>query len=218
MSPGRRCGCTSRRVRRRRPCRRSTDSGRMPRPRRCRRSGSCSGPSRSATTRLSPAGTVISADQPSRRRRSRSATTVNLVVATGRVTIIDVTGYTDRCRHARARRPGVAAARRHAAGSGLHRRTDPPVVTTQSLAPGDVPMHSTSPSPTAPVRDRTAASVTGVDQRARSAGERRAARRGIRESDRLEPVAEQPVAALGQHRLGVELHADDRRRCGARCP
>ena len=72
--------------------------------------------------------------------RSPSARPVNLVVASGRVTINDVTGYT------------VDAATRELEGHGprrsRRRRTrrvaaaTPPTVASQSLAPGDVPIHS----------------------------------------------------------------------------
>ena len=85
------------------------------------------------------AGTVISADQAAG-ARSPLGTPVNLVVASGQVTIIDVTGYT------------VEAATRELEDQGLAVTTQedtscpaaaPPTVASQSLPPGDVPIHST---------------------------------------------------------------------------
>ena len=85
------------------------------------------------------AQTVISADQ-TEGTEIPAGTTVNLVVASGRVTINDVTGYT------------VDAATRELEDLGLVVTTQedtscpaaaPPTVTSQSLAPGDVPIHST---------------------------------------------------------------------------
>ena len=83
-------------------------------------------------------GTVISASQPDGSQIA-VGTPVNLVVASGNVTIIDVTGYT------------VDAATRELEGQGLTVTTQedpacpaatPPNVASQSLAPGDVPIHS----------------------------------------------------------------------------
>ncbi len=85
------------------------------------------------------AGTVISADQAAGAQVA-VGTPVNLVVASGRVTIIDVTGYT------------IDAATRELEDQGLTVTTQedttcqaasPPTVASQSLAPGDVPIHST---------------------------------------------------------------------------
>lgn len=85
------------------------------------------------------AGTVISADQ-TEGAEVPVGTTVNLVVASGRITINDVSGYT------------VDAATRDLEASGLTVTTQedtsckadtPPTVASQSLAPGDVPIHST---------------------------------------------------------------------------
>ncbi|GAA1977377.1 Stk1 family PASTA domain-containing Ser/Thr kinase [Microbacterium pumilum] len=85
------------------------------------------------------AQTVISADQ-TEGAEIAVGTTVNLVVASGRVTINDVTGYT------------VDAATRELEDLGLTVTTQedtsckaaaPPTVASQSLAPGDVPIHST---------------------------------------------------------------------------
>jgi eukaryotic-like serine/threonine-protein kinase len=86
------------------------------------------------------AGTVISADQPAGAELPIGST-VNIVAATGRVVIIDVTGYT------------VEAATRELEGPQSQlvvipqedpacTATDPAVVTTQSIAPGEAPIHS----------------------------------------------------------------------------
>ncbi len=111
----------------------------MPRPRRCRVPDSLWAP---ITPRNDPelaAGTVISADQTEGSQIAKG-TTVNLIVASGRVTINDVTGYT------------VDAATRELDDLGLTVTTQqdasckaatPPTVASQSLAPGDVPIHST---------------------------------------------------------------------------
>ena len=85
------------------------------------------------------AGIVISADQTSG-REVPTGTAVNLIVASGLVTIQDVTGYT------------VEGATRELEGVGLTVTTkedpscagdSPPTVRAQSLPPGDVPVHST---------------------------------------------------------------------------
>jgi len=84
-------------------------------------------------------GIVISASQ-SEGTEVAIGTSVNLIVASGRVTINDVTGYT------------VEAATRELEAVGLTvtpqedpscAATDPPIVMSQSLPPGDVPIHST---------------------------------------------------------------------------
>ncbi len=83
-------------------------------------------------------GTVISADQAAGTELALG-TPVNLVVASGRVTITDVTGYT------------VDAATRELQDLGLEvipqedpscLADTPPTVSSQSLAPGDVPIRS----------------------------------------------------------------------------
>ncbi|SDG49715.1 Stk1 family PASTA domain-containing Ser/Thr kinase [Microbacterium pygmaeum] len=86
------------------------------------------------------AGTVISADQAAG-SAVPVGTSVNLVVATGRVVIVDVTGYT------------LDAATRELEGAQSQltvvtqedatcTAVDPPVVRTQSIAPGEAPVHS----------------------------------------------------------------------------
>ncbi|WP_169582943.1 Stk1 family PASTA domain-containing Ser/Thr kinase [Microbacterium thalassium] len=93
------------------------------------------------TQRNDPAlagGTVISSDQAAE-SEVPVGTVVNLVVASGKVTINDVRGYT------------VEAAKRElealeltvtTAEDASCAATSPQTVTTQSLAPGDVPIHS----------------------------------------------------------------------------
>ncbi|MFE1646271.1 Stk1 family PASTA domain-containing Ser/Thr kinase [Microbacterium sp. P01] len=87
------------------------------------------------------AGVVISADQTAG-EQIPVGTTVNLVVATGRVLINDVTGYT------------VEAATRELEGPTSQLTvetqpdpncvaTEPPVVTAQSIAPGEAEVHAT---------------------------------------------------------------------------
>ena len=97
----------------------------------------------SVTPRNDPglaAGTVISSDQPAGATLPLGAT-VNVVSATGRVVIIDVTGYT------------LEAATRELEGPESQlvvvpqedpscAAATPPVVTTQSIAPGEAPIHS----------------------------------------------------------------------------
>lgn len=87
------------------------------------------------------AGTVISAS-PTQGEDAPVGSSVDLVVATGRVVINDVTGYT------------VEAATRELEGAAVQLTVEtqedsscpastPAVVKTQSLAPGEVPVHST---------------------------------------------------------------------------
>jgi serine/threonine-protein kinase len=86
------------------------------------------------------AGTIISADQPAGATLPVGAT-VNVVAATGRVVINDVTGYT------------IDAATRELEGPDSQlvvipqedpscTASTPPVVKTQSIAPGEAPIHS----------------------------------------------------------------------------
>ncbi|MGZ8803994.1 MAG: protein kinase domain-containing protein, partial [Microbacterium sp.] len=97
----------------------------------------------SVTPRNDPAlaaGTVISAD-PAAGATLPVGATVNIVAATGRVVIIDVTGYT------------IEAATRELEGPESQlvviteedpacTATNPPIVTTQSIAPGEAPIFS----------------------------------------------------------------------------
>ena len=80
-------------------------------------------------------------------------------------------------------------------------------ITQQSLAPGDVPQHS-EVQLTYCAGLRRAAYAVGRTSGVQALGT--LARLG--QSGDGEPVAEHAVSALGQHRLGVELHAVDRRR------
>lgn len=86
------------------------------------------------------AGTIISSDQPAGATLPVGST-VNVVAATGRVVIIDVTGYT------------LDAATRELEGPDAQliviteadpncAATDPPIVTTQSIPPGEAPVNS----------------------------------------------------------------------------
>ena len=97
----------------------------------------------SVTPRNDPAlaaGTVISADQPAGATLALG-TTVNVVVATGRVVIIDVTGYTLEAATRELEGPEsqlVVIPQEDAACAAAN----PPIVTTQSIAPGEAPIHS----------------------------------------------------------------------------
>ena len=106
----------------------------------------------------------------------------------------------------------------------------PTTVTPTPTPTPTTPTDTTSPSPSASAdalsRHRDARLVAGgrvgrsaggddpgdaggvVDERAQPGR----ALHGIRHPAQLEPVGEHPVAAVGQHRLGVELHAVQRQR------
>ncbi|QKJ17973.1 Stk1 family PASTA domain-containing Ser/Thr kinase [Microbacterium hominis] len=84
------------------------------------------------------AGTVISADQ-TEGAEVPVGTTVNLVVASGTVTINDVSGYTIDAATRELEGVGLTIATQEDPGCAA---TDPPTVATQSLAPGDVPIRS----------------------------------------------------------------------------
>lgn len=93
------------------------------------------------TQRNDPAiagGTVISSDQVAE-SEVPVGTVVNLVVASGKVTINDVRGYTVEAakRELEALELTVTTAEDTSCAA-----TSPQTVTTQSLAPGDVPIHS----------------------------------------------------------------------------
>lgn len=93
------------------------------------------------TQRNDPAlagGTVISSDQVAE-SEVPVGTVVNLVVASGKVTINDVRGYTVEAaqRELEALELTVTTAEDASCAA-----TSPQTVTTQSLAPGDVPIHS----------------------------------------------------------------------------
>jgi eukaryotic-like serine/threonine-protein kinase len=86
-------------------------------------------------------GTVLSADQTAGSELPRG-TAVNLIVATGSVVLPDVTGFTVEAAKRQLEAPEV--------GLVVETREDPtckgsvpPVVATQSIAPGEAPIHST---------------------------------------------------------------------------
>jgi len=87
------------------------------------------------------AGTVISAD-PASGTEVALGTVVNLVVASGLVTIVDYTGYTVEAATRELEAPGIALVVETTEDPGCL-GVDPPTVSQQSLAPGDVPVHST---------------------------------------------------------------------------
>jgi serine/threonine-protein kinase len=87
------------------------------------------------------AGTVISADQPAGATLPIGAT-VNVVAATGRVVINDVTGYTIEAATRELEDPEsqlVVVTQEDPSCPAV----TPPVVKTQSIAPGEAPIHST---------------------------------------------------------------------------
>ncbi|GAA5210539.1 Stk1 family PASTA domain-containing Ser/Thr kinase [Microbacterium kyungheense] len=84
------------------------------------------------------AGTVISAD-PKDGTSVAAGATVNLVVASGRVTIKDVRGYTADAATRELQDAGLTVTTQEDPGC---KATDPPTVSAQSLPPGDVPVHS----------------------------------------------------------------------------
>ncbi|MEU1973238.1 Stk1 family PASTA domain-containing Ser/Thr kinase [Microbacterium sp. NPDC019599] len=87
------------------------------------------------------AGTVMSSD-PASGTEVAIGTVVNLVVASGRVTIVDYTGYTVDAARAALESPEIALVVEIAEDATCP-ATDPATVRQQSLAPGDVPVHST---------------------------------------------------------------------------
>jgi serine/threonine-protein kinase len=84
------------------------------------------------------AGTVISADHEAGAEVGVGAT-VNLVVATGRVVILDYTGYTMDAATRAAEELQLAVVPQEDPACPA---VEPPTVQTQSLAPGEVPVHS----------------------------------------------------------------------------
>ena len=87
------------------------------------------------------AGTVMSAD-PASGTEVAVGTVVDLVVASGLVTIVDYTGYTVEAATRELEAPSVALVVQTVEDPGCP-AVDPPTVRQQSLAPGDVPVHST---------------------------------------------------------------------------
>ncbi|MFH8251778.1 Stk1 family PASTA domain-containing Ser/Thr kinase [Microbacterium sp. B2969] len=87
------------------------------------------------------AHTVISAD-PASGSEVPLGTVVNLVVATGNVTIVDYKGYTVDAAKAALESPTIGLTVQTQEDATCP-ATTPPTVTQQSLQPGDVPVHST---------------------------------------------------------------------------
>lgn len=87
------------------------------------------------------AGIVISAT-PTAGEEIATGTSVDLVVATGRVVINDVTGYTVQAATRELEAPDVQLTVETQEDTACP-ATDPPIVTAQSLAPGEVPIRST---------------------------------------------------------------------------
>ncbi len=83
-------------------------------------------------------GTVLSADQRAEAEIPKG-TAVNLVVASGRVTINDVTGFTIDAATRQLEEDGLTVTTQEDPGCAAD---DPPTVRSQSLPPGDVPTHS----------------------------------------------------------------------------
>ncbi|MBB3157542.1 serine/threonine-protein kinase [Microbacterium proteolyticum] len=85
-------------------------------------------------------GTVISSNLESGSAVAKG-TTVNLVIASGQVVIVDYTGYTLEAaqRELESEEKQLTVARQDDPGC---RAATPPTVATQSLAPGEVPVHS----------------------------------------------------------------------------
>ncbi|MBG0716641.1 Stk1 family PASTA domain-containing Ser/Thr kinase [Microbacterium sp. 2C] len=99
----------------------------------------------SVTTRNDPdlsAGTVISADQ-AEGSKVPVGTAVNLVVASGKVTLVDVVGYTTEAAERALSADTLKLTPTIVEDPGCPANPGGPTVAAQSLAPGDVPIHST---------------------------------------------------------------------------
>ncbi len=99
----------------------------------------------SVTTRNDPdlsAGTVISADQPEG-SKVPVGTAVNLVVASGKVTLVDVVGYTIEAAERALSADTLKLTPTIVEDAECPANPGGPTVAAQSLAPGDVPIHST---------------------------------------------------------------------------
>ncbi|WP_454138028.1 Stk1 family PASTA domain-containing Ser/Thr kinase [Microbacterium paulum] len=99
----------------------------------------------SVTTRNDPdlsAGTVISADQ-AEGSKVPVGTAVNLVVASGKVTLVDVVGYTAEAAQRALSADTLKLTPTIVEDPGCPANPGGPTVAAQSLAPGDVPIHST---------------------------------------------------------------------------
>ncbi|WP_454130893.1 Stk1 family PASTA domain-containing Ser/Thr kinase [Microbacterium lacticum] len=97
------------------------------------------------TTRNDPdltAGTVISAD-PAEGSEIAVGSAVNLVVASGKVTLVDVVGYTAEAAQRALSADTLKLVPTIVEDPGCPANPGAPTVAAQSLAPGDVPIHST---------------------------------------------------------------------------
>ncbi len=97
------------------------------------------------TTRNDPdltAGTVISAD-PAEGSEIAVGSAVNLVVASGKVTLVDVVGYTAEAAQRALSADTLKLVPTIVEDPGCPANPGAPTVSAQSLAPGDVPIHST---------------------------------------------------------------------------
>ncbi len=97
------------------------------------------------TTRNDPdltAGTVISAD-PAEGSEIAVGSAVNLVVASGKVTLVDVVGYTAEAAQRALSADTLKLVPTIVEDPGCPANPGGPTVAAQSLAPGDVPIHST---------------------------------------------------------------------------
>nr|WP_315268972.1 Stk1 family PASTA domain-containing Ser/Thr kinase [Microbacterium lemovicicum] len=88
------------------------------------------------------AGTVLSADQQAGTEVAKG-TVVNLVVATGRVVLPDVTGYTLDAAKRQLESPELGLTVEVAEDPNCKGSAEAPIVATQSIAPGEAPIRST---------------------------------------------------------------------------
>ncbi len=99
----------------------------------------------SVTTRNDPdlsAGTVMSADQ-TEGSKVAVGSAVNLIVASGTVTLVDVVGYTAEAAQRALSADTLKLTPTIVEDPGCPANPGGPTVAAQSLAPGDVPIHST---------------------------------------------------------------------------
>ena len=88
------------------------------------------------------AGTVISADQKEGSQVA-AGTSVNLIVASGNVTLVDVVGYTQDAAQRTLTADDVRLTPEIKEDATCFAISGGPTIAAQSLAPGDVPIHST---------------------------------------------------------------------------
>ncbi len=88
------------------------------------------------------AGTVISADQKEGSQVA-AGTSVNLIVASGNVTLVDVVGYTQDAAQRTLTADDVRLTPEIKEDATCPATSGGPTIAAQSLAPGDVPIHST---------------------------------------------------------------------------